>query len=314
LEFCQYAAANGSAYADCKINISDIKQAWADVSDVIINGTLEVKRTDPKARSTVVFVANKLTMNDGARIVTNGNVVLIFVNEFVSFNNASIIAFETDSKKAADGAPQNGKVGVIGINGLSGLPGNPGSDGDSGGAVQIFAAQFSGPLNIDLSGQNGGSGSVGGSGADGLMGFKGEDPSWGPFGCIHGGGGGGTGGSGGQGGIGGAAGRGGDGGIVSFFYVKSISVDPPNNPKLVVNGGLAGLPGNGGTGGAGGEGGLGGNGGGPCGGGPRGAHGPSAGSMGPGASAATSVTGSTQIINVSSLARIQDQFAKAVAH
>lgn len=314
LEFCQYAAANGSAYSDCKLKIADIKQAWADVSDVVIEGTLEVKRTDPNTRSTAVFVANKLTMKDGAKIVTNGNVLLIFVNEFVSFNNASITAFEADNRTAKDGAPQTGVAGVIGINGLAGPPGNAGMNGESGGVVQIFAAQFSGPLAVDLSGQDGGNGSGGANGGNGLMGFKGEDASWGAFGCNHGGGGGGAGGTGGQGGIGGAAGQGGDGGVFGFFYVKSLSIDPPNNPKILVPGGKAGSPGQGGQGGVGGEGGLGGNGGGPCGGGPRGAHGAAGTSLGPGAPGPISVGGSSQIINVNSLAKIQEQFSKAATH
>src|SRR5580692_437606 len=112
LEFCQYAAANGSTYGpNCKLKIDDINKAWADVSDVVIDGTFEIKRTDPQQRASAVFVANKLTIDDGGQIVTNGNVLFIFVNEFVAFNNASIVSFEATTRKAGDGAVQTGVGG-----------------------------------------------------------------------------------------------------------------------------------------------------------------------------------------------------------
>src|SRR5205823_5445936 len=70
LEFCQYAAANGSTYGpNCKLKIDNIQKAFADVSDVVIDGTFEIKRNDPQQRATGVFVANKMTINDGGRIV-----------------------------------------------------------------------------------------------------------------------------------------------------------------------------------------------------------------------------------------------------
>jgi hypothetical protein len=314
LEFCQYAAANGSTYGpNCKLKINNIHQAWADVSDVVIDGTFEIKRGDPQQRATAVFVANKLTIDDGGRIVTNGNVLFIFVNEFVGFNNASVISFEDNNRKATDGPPQTGVGGVTGITGLPGPPGNAGVNGESGGTVTIFANNFSGPLQINLVGQDAGSGSKGGRGGDGLMGFKGEDASWGVFGCNHGGGGGGPGGNGGSGGSGGAAGKGGDGGVVGFFYVVSTSVDPPKNPKILVQAGAPGNPGSGGEGGAGGEGGLGGNGGGPCGNGPRGAWGGPGGTLGSGTPAAPAVNGSLQLIKLSSLAKVEEAFATAIS-
>jgi hypothetical protein len=314
LEFCQYAAANGSTYGpNCKLKIDDIHKAWTDVSDVVIDGTFEIKRTDPQQRAAAVFVANKLTINDGGQIVTNGNVLFIFVNEFVAFNNASIISFETANRKAADGSPQTGVGGVQGITGLPGPPGNAGVSGEGGGTVTIFANNFSGPLEINISGQDGGNGNKGGRGGNGLMGFKGEDASWGIDGCHHGGGGGGPGGNGGSGGIGGAAGRGGDGGVVGFFYVTSTSVDPPKNPRISIQAGSSGSPGSGGDGGSAGEGGLGGNGGGPCGGGPRGAWGAAGGSQGNGTPAAPAVNGSVQLIRLSSMSKIEEGFKNAAA-
>jgi hypothetical protein len=314
LEFCQYAAANGSTYGpNCKLRIDDIHKAWADVSDVVIDGTFEIKRSDPQQRAAAVFVANKLTIDDGGQIVTNGNVLLIFVNEFVAFNNASIISFEAPNRKAVDGSPQAGVGGVQGITGLPGPPGNAGVSGESGGPVTIFANNFSGPLQINLAGQDGGTGSKGGRGGDGLMGFKGEDASWGIDGCHHGGGGGGPGGNGGGGGIGGAAGRGGDGGILGFFYVTSTSEDPPKNPRFSVQAGSPGSSGPGGDGGIAGEGGLGGNGGGPCGGGPRGTWGAPGGSQGNGAPASPAVNGSVQLIRLNSMSKIEQGFRNAAA-
>jgi hypothetical protein len=318
LEFSQYAAANGSVYGPgAKLKINDIKLAWADVSDVVIDGVLEVKRTDPNTRVAAVIVANQITMNPGARIVTNGNVVWIFVNNFVSNNNAKIVAFEDQSRKATDGAAQYDQGASGGRDGEGGAPGpagNPGLNGEGGGVVQIYASTFNGPIAIDLSGQNGGSGSAGGRGGNGHMGFQGENSEAStPFSCAHGGGGGGAGGNGAPGGVGGAAGRGGDGGVVGFFYVNSTTVNPPTNPVISVNSGAAGTPGTGGQGGTGGEGGLGGSGGGPCGGGPRGTWGTNGGSQGSGAPGAPAVAGSSSLVRLAAAAKIQEQFARATA-
>jgi len=318
LEFCQYAAANGSAYgADCKLKVNNIQTAWADVSDIVIDGVFEIKRTDPTQRVTDVLVANKLTIDNGGRIVTNGNGLYIFVNEFVAFNNAAIVSFEDQNRRAPDGAAQTAAVGsqgaFAGAPGLPGLPGNSGVDGEGGGAVIIFANNFSGPLLIDLRGQDGGSGGQGGVGGNGLKGFKGEDASSGAFGCNHGGGGGGRGGNGGQGGFGGSAGKGGDGGLLGFFYVNSTSIDPPKNPQTTLLGGAPGNPGQGGTGGAPGDGGEGGNGSGFCGGGPKGSPGSAGGAQGPGAPAAAGVNGSIQLIKLASIAKVQDGFRRAIA-
>jgi hypothetical protein len=317
-DFCQYAAGNGNTYGpNCKLKIDDIQKAWADVSDVVIDGIFEIKRTDPTQRVAAVFVVNKLTIENGGRIVTNGNALYIFANEFVALNTAAIISFESNNLKAANGAPQTGTVGsqgnAPGANGLTGLSGNSGTVGESGGSVTIFANNFSGPVLINLAGQKGGDGSQGGPGGNGLMGFKGEDPDDGIIDCHHAGGGGGPGGNGGYGGKGGDAGRGGDGGLLGFFYVTSTSVDPPNNPQVSLITGIPGSPGPGGAGGSPGEGGLGGNGKGHCGGGPRGTWGGSGGTQGPGAQASGGVNGSSQIIKLASMAKIQDSFKKAVA-
>ena len=316
-DFCQYAAGNGSTYGpNCKLKIDDIQKAWADVSDVVIDGIFEVKRTDPTQRVAAVFVVNKLTIENDGKIVTNGNTLYIFANEFVGLNNAAIISFEPSNLKATSGAPQTGTVGSQGngpgANGLTGLSGNPGTAGEGGGSVTIFANNFSGPLLINLAGQNGGDGSQGGPGGNGLMGFKGEDADSGTFGCNHGGGDGGPGGNAGYGGKGGDAGRGGGGGVLGFFYVTSTSIDPPNNPRVSLIGGIPGTPGSGG-GGVPGEGGLGGNGKGFCGGGPRGAWGGPGGTLGSGTQASTGVNGSLQIIRLASMTKIQESFKKAVA-
>ena len=53
-----------------------------------------------------IGLCEQVRVKDGAKIVTNGSVLLIFVNEFVSFNNASITAFEADNRTAKDGAPR----------------------------------------------------------------------------------------------------------------------------------------------------------------------------------------------------------------
>jgi hypothetical protein len=106
-DFCQYAAGNGSTYGpNCKLKIDDIQKAWADVSDVVIDGIFEVKRTDPTQRVAAVFVVNKLTIENDGKIVTNGNTLYIFANEFVGLNNAAIISFEPSNLKATSGAPK----------------------------------------------------------------------------------------------------------------------------------------------------------------------------------------------------------------
>jgi len=213
-------------------------------------------------KNTTFFIAvDTLELKNGARIVTNGNTLVVFANNVVS-ENGGIISFREDERKAADGGQ-----------GHAGKPGVPGR------LVSFHVIQkLTGILNANLSGQDGGIGGPGSLGKPGSMGVKGDAPVWialplPPFcECKKGGGGGGPGSSGEPGGRGGDGGNGGSGGILEFYNVGAAPI-PAASYTFRSDPGRPGNGGPGGPGGAGGEGGLGGDGGGCCGGGPRGAQG-----------------------------------------
>jgi hypothetical protein len=290
------------------------------VSDLVIEGTLEVKRTDPNVRVSEILVVNKLTIKSTGRIVTNGNVLLIFANAFEieadpTKNIPAILSF-TEGNVKAPGAPAQGGRGVDGnvpgANGGTGPQGIAGPSAEGAGAVHIFVNNYKGLLLIGLKGQDGGDGGQGGPGGNGAQGPRGGDAETDPSGifCRHDGDNGGPGGAGGAGGLGGQAGQGGDGGIVSFFFVTSTDVSG-TNPKVTVDAGKPGQKGPGGASGAGGTGGLGGSGRDHCHGGNQGPQRGVFSSLGPGPDGASGVKGSSTVLQLAALAKIQDAFKKA---
>jgi len=66
-------------------------------------------------KNTTFFIAvDTLELKNGARIVTNGNTLIVFANNVVS-ENGGIVAFREDEHKGADGGQgQAGKPGVPG--------------------------------------------------------------------------------------------------------------------------------------------------------------------------------------------------------
>ncbi len=186
---------------------------------------------------TVSLAFNKLTLINGARIVTNGN-------------HLSIVAMELEF---------NGSGGIDSFLGET-LKASVGADGSDGGQVEIYAINnVTGSLRISLPGQAGGDGAPGAAGSPGLAGPRGQDGVNAAIGCAHGGTDGGPGGTGGTGGEGKAGATGGNGGNLilrgqasSKSHVDQFPYEAP--PGI---GGIGGAGGSGGPGGPGGEGGSG---------------------------------------------------------
>ena len=157
-------------------------------------------------KSPVSFLAlDALEMKNGARIVTGGTTLVIFVNHLVS-EDGRISAFKDDTKKAAPGAP-----------GTAGLP---------GGLVSIHVIQnLTGILHVDLTGQDGGDGTQGGPGTKGQDGVKGNSGvDDGVLGCKSGGGNGTNGAQGGRGQRGYDGGVGGHGGTFELYNVGAAPI------------------------------------------------------------------------------------------
>jgi len=219
-------------------------------ADLVI-GSPNLKKND------VTFLAlDSLEMKRGARIVTGGNTLVIFVNKLIS-EDGSIVSFKDDTRGAASGGP-----------------GGPGDSGVAGGLVSIHIVEkLTGILHVDLSGQDGGKG--GDStvlGAAGPNGSKGDQAISGTFGCSKGGGNGTPGAPGGIGGTGGDGGAAGAGGTLELFNVGGEPI-PAASYTFSAKPGHGGAPGAGGPGGPGGKGGDGGDGAGFCNGGSPGANG-----------------------------------------
>ena len=231
-------------------------------------GDLVIAPADFSKDTTFFLALDTLEPKNGARIVTNGNTLIVFANTVVS-EDGGIVAFREDERNAANGGMAQ-----------------PGKPGVPGRLVSFHVIQkINGILHVDVTGQNGGVGGAGESGKPGVMGTKGDAPAWIPLPfppyceCKKGGGGGSPGSDGGTGSRGGDGGNGGSGGILELYNVGSVPI-PAASYTFKADAGRPGVGGPGGPGGAGGEGGLGGDGGGCCGNGPRGAHG-SPGQMGP---------------------------------
>jgi hypothetical protein len=193
----------------------------------------------PGENRTVTIACNTLRLMNGARIITNGNHLVIQALKVEFANNTGINSFAPDNAKAAPGAP-----------------------GADGGSVSITALKnFSGSLRILLPGQGGGDGSVGAQGAQGTTGGPGADAVKGLFDCRSGGQNGGGGGPGGKGGTGANGAKGGNGGTLAL---DGEAAKHKNDIDFRAPGGLGGKGGAGGPSGPGGPGGPGGSGDGLC--------------------------------------------------
>jgi hypothetical protein len=201
------------------------------------------------ANRTVTIACRTLRLSNGAKIITNGNhLVLVALNARFG-DNAGINSFSQETAKAAAA-----------------------TDGVNGGKVRINVLQsFSGSLHVSLPGENGGDGATGAQGGAGPQGNRGANAVKGLFDCRSGGQDGGQGGPGAKGATGGTGGKGGDGGEL---VLEAVAATNHNLVDFDAEGGKGGAAGPGGAGGPGGPGGEGGSGDGPCGGGHGGAAGP----------------------------------------
>jgi hypothetical protein len=230
---------------------------------VTLSGTdLTIGSPDYRNDNVIYMALDTLELKNGARIVTNGNTLILFLNHLIT-EDGGIITFAAGNDTASSGGPSS-----------------PGSPGVPGRAVAVHVIQdFTGILRVNLSGQNGGGGGNGSPGLPGQPGVKGDQAVSG-VGCSKAGGNGSPGSPGGVGGAGGDGGAGGSGGLFELYNVGPEPI-PAANYTFVARAGSGGTPGSGGPGGSGGQGGLGGDGAGFCNGGNPGPNG-APGATGPG--------------------------------
>lgn len=270
-----------------KMSVADFKARLNEGGTFSLSGGDLILAPADFAQDTTYFLAlDTLELKNGARIVTNGNTLVVFANKVVSEDGA-IVTFRASDRKAAGGAPPA-----------------PVSPGVPGRLVSFHVIQqIQGILHVDLTGQDGGDGGAGRPGAAGTMGVKGESCVYDirppPFfcNCRRGGGGGGPGTPGGMGERGGDGGNGGSGGILELINVGTAPL-PIASYTFKADAGRPGVGGVGGPGGQGGEGGLGGDGGGCCGNGPRGAPGANGQPGAPGNSGAVPNNGQAIVKNL----------------
>jgi hypothetical protein len=218
-------------------------------------GDLTLGSPDYRNDNVVYMALDTLELRNGARIVTNGNTLILFLNHLVSEDGA-IVTFNAGNGTASGGGA-----------GTAGAPGVPGRVA----AVHVIQ-DVKGILHVDLSGQNGGVGGNGTQGSPGQPGVKGDQSVSGMFDCSKGGGNGSPGATGGIGGTGGDGGAGGAGGLFELYNVGPAPI-PTVSYSFVARAGSGGSPGIGGPGGPGGHGGDGGDGSRNCNGGHPGANG-----------------------------------------
>ncbi len=258
------------ALINAGINPKDFALRLKAGGTVVLDGMdTVISPTSPTQKSLAFLALDRLEFRHGARIVTNGNTLIVFVNTLAS-DNGQIIAYDNAQSKASQGIPASGVGGA----------GNPGSPGGNGGLVSFHVIQgIEGQLHVRVSGQSGGDGSSGNQGGQGPQGSHGADAQDGPGGwlipgwCKSGGQDGGIGGQGFPGGSGGSGGPGGDGGIFELYNVGNDPI-PSADYDFMSAGGTGGGNGAGGSGGPGGPGGSGGSGSAWCGGGHGGPTGP----------------------------------------
>lgn len=216
------------------------------------NSTLTIGAVN--AHVTFVLACYILRLQNGARIITNGNLLVLSPWRLVLSGNGGISSFVGDSKQAPAGS--------------LGQPGLPGADGGRVELKPLF--DFQGILQVYLPGQDGGRGGPGSIGQQGAPGVRGDDASSGAFGCSHGGGNGSQGSPGGMGGPGAPGGKGGNGGVL---VLAGKLTSQKAAIEFAAPGGMGGDGGPGGLGGPGGPPGQGGSGSGFCSGGAPGIQG-----------------------------------------
>ncbi|TAY34677.1 hypothetical protein ELH93_19545 [Rhizobium leguminosarum] len=251
------------------ITTDQFKARLKEGGNIVLDGNETiVGQIVPGSKSVAFLVLDKLELKNGAKIITNGNFLAIFVNKLVS-EDGQIVSFRDDSAKAGPG----------GAGQTPSEAGKPGSPGAGGGVVSIHVIDnIEGRLKVDLRGQDGGNGGVGAAGSKGATGSRGGDAADGPLGwaggsCDHSGGNGAQGALGYPGGSGGSGGPGGDGGYFELINIGAAPL-PTAGFDFSANGGKPGANGAGGPGGPGGNGGDGGHGSAYCGGGHGGPTGP----------------------------------------
>jgi hypothetical protein len=212
---------------------SEAKKVLNSRKSLMLNGTtLTVGPVG--GHRTLTIVANNLSLLNGAKIITNGNNLVLIANSMDFNNSAGIVAFSSTDAKADLGKP-----------------------GADGGRVEIFAtSSVSGAIHISLVGQNGGDGTPGVKGAPGARGTKGSRGVDHVLDCASGAGKGGTGATGGTGTPGAPGNQGGDGGQL---VLRAAAIPDHDSHFVFERGKSAG--GSGGAGGAGGDAGPGGEGG-----------------------------------------------------
>jgi hypothetical protein len=133
------------------------------------NSTLTIGAVN--AHVTVVLACYVLRLQNGARIITNGNVLSLQPGRILLSGNSGISSFPPDNKQAPPSAALGGE----------------GTPGASGGRVELKPFfGFEGSLQVYLAGQDGGQGG-GPQGQPGTPGGRGEDAASSAFGCSHGG-------------------------------------------------------------------------------------------------------------------------------
>jgi uncharacterized membrane protein YphA (DoxX/SURF4 family) len=231
----------GATVPEPTISLNRANQAAVPIErpDIVLD-----RSTLVLAPGTSALFARKLTLKNGARIVTNGSDFTLQATSIESVNGepgkADIVSFEEGNTPIAPTAS-----------------GQPGANGAAGGSLTINGALANGSrLVIDLKGQDGGTGARGAEGRSGPAGANGVNGSDSLLDCRRSGGDGLPGGAGENGGIGGPGGNGGDGGhlrLLGAIATQLARIEFSND------GGKAGQGGPGGVGGPGGRGGLGGN-------------------------------------------------------
>ncbi len=240
-----------------------LRDALATHGSLTLDGaTLVVGQ--PGEKSSLTLAVSKLTLMNGARIITNGNGLDLQVAD-LEVTGGGIYSFSPE-----DLDPHDAATGTVGMNGLD------------GGAVRLDVAKpIDGQLVVNLAGQNGQRGGQGPQGAGGAPGARGQNGVDGLFDCRSGGGDGGRGEPGAQGSNGMQGGAGGNGGVLSI----QESLYKASNIRFSAPPGHGGAGGAGGAGGPGGPGGEGGSGSVHCGGGHGGPAGPEGPPGSPGARA-----------------------------
>jgi len=242
-----------------------VSQQLSQRNSLTLNGTT-LTVGQPGEGRTLTIACRTLRMSNGAKIITNGNHLVLISLDARFGENAGIVSFIPETAKAAQVA-----------------------DGVSGGKVRIKAMQnVSGGLRVSLPGQNGGDGAPGGQGPTGQPGNRGANAVDGALSCRSGGQDGGQGGQGGKGGPGSPGGKGGDGGEL---ILEAMAATNAGIIDFSAAAGQGGQGGSGGTGGPGGPGGEGGSGSAFCGGGHGGPNGPPGAQGDPGTGGATGQPG-----------------------